>query len=805
MAMKITRRAVFGGLLLPLGPIARSQEPRATTLFVVLEHIPAGLSAAQATQLLDIFLSRGLPVTAALPCTESGLFPVFRAIAERERGLFEIAIEATRPWASERYFQLREAMDQRDCIANTATKNPAVPIISLLDRRTDAGPDPYALRAGGFRMLLRPEASAQGYEALDWGMARLNGGQRARIEDPPETPRSQALYLSFSTALPPAQVLEYARQWAGHLQRAMLARAIFPARPTDHLLQGHPGGSKYIGLVLDYTTPPAPDSPMAVFAAQLRMAGIPFSVLAQSEAITVPEGVEICAYNPALGSHCLAGGAPGRASLAEIFAYRAASPYAWSGPRADGRFHAALQPFGTAGFAETLRDDPLTDRLLLVEENAVTAPVRRAALIGELQQAGWDGKADFYTLNGYMQQTLNPPPPLVRFWSARRRQATAPPRPAIPDRAALLSDARLAWRFIERYTDETTGICAGTVQTGQAETVNTRVALWDVASQMQGIAAAQALGLIAQPDAKARLALLLESLPTVMLAGEALPPALFRADDPASARQEFNACDTGRFLIALDAMVAAGLVAKARAAEVVGQWGLARVTEGQKLLDYKSGRWQDASRSHCTQYARNGYAAWGFTVAQAYSPLDDPQSGDEKIRLLYSAADIGHYGTEPLLLEGLERGFSPESRYLADVLFDAQLAYFEATGKIKCVSETPLDFEPWFAYQGLRVDRSGPDAWVISTPPGTAGTGSPDFARRADIISAKAAYLWAAEYPQAWSGMVLALVREMARVEGLGFSVGIMAETMEAMPGYSDINTNGIILSAIAKILEGFP
>ena len=140
--------------------------------------------------------------------------------------------------------------------------------------------------------------------------------------------------------------------------------------------------------------------------------------------------------------------------------------------------------------------------------------------------------------------------------------------------------------------------------------------------------------------------------------------------------------------------------------------------------------------------------------------------------------------------------------YLSEVLFDAQLSWFEETGQLKCVSEAPLNFAPWFSYQGLRVDRAGAESWDISTISTYSGYQSTDFQKRAALISSKAAFLWAANYPHEHSDRLLKFVREKAKIEGQGFSVGVFSATQKAMKDYSDVNTNGIILAAIAQMLS---
>ena len=818
--MDVSRRTILGGLLVPLTSLPRfafGQDSTAGTLFVVLDQISATLSTELAAKVLEMFFTRGIPIAATLSChdqtpTSDSFIQLFKDVAARERGLFELVLEDGVAARDERYFQLRAAIDLRDCLL--AGTGQAAPIVSILDRSEDRQPDPYALRAAGFRVLLQPVAEEGGFQVIDWGISRLSGFASVNFDADPATAlpplKSQeaahTLFLSLANAgsLAPDVVLAHAEAWADRLQKAMLEEDIFLTRPMDHLLQGNPGASKYVGLVLDFSGDPDPESPIAEFAKRLDQADLPYTRLTDEAG----SGAETCAFAPPETARCQAvetAGAAEQNSLAEIIAIKNADPYFWTGPRADGRFYAGLQPYKGEDFAEMMVEDPLSDNIFLIDSANLGAPVQQEALIDQFLQAKWDGKTTFYTLDSYMEQTLAPDPVVERFWSSRRRQASDPAAPLEPSEAAhaeFMEDAALAWSFIARFTDEKTGICAGTVHADGSEIINQWVALWDVASQMQGILAAREIGLIRVADAQARVALLLENLPTVTLDDHPLPPALFRADNPAVSRKEFNACDTGRFLIALKALVRSGLVTQARAESVFSQWDIASAVRDEQPHDYNASGWANAGNSHCTQYSRNGYMAWGMPVKPAYSALSDPQSGDQHIRLLYTAANIGHFGTEPLLLEGLELSYSPETRYLANVLFDAQLSWFEQTGHYKCASETPLNFAPWFSYQGLRADRSGADSWIISTILNAAAYKTPKFYRRAEMISSKSAFLWAVEYPHSYSSQLLALIREKARLSGLGFSIGLNGSTLDPVQGYSDVNTNGIILTAIAKALR---
>ncbi len=81
-------------------------------------------------------------------------------------------------------------------------------------------------------------------------------------------------------------------------------------------------------------------------------------------------------------------------------------------------------------------------------------------------------------------------------------------------------------------------------------------------------------------------------------------------------------------------------------------------------------------------------------------------------------------GAEPLLLEAVEMGLSEPTALLADVLSFAQQRDHARTGTLYCVSEAPINREPWFSYQGLNV-ASPTERWVVnaasadpaSTPP----------------------------------------------------------------------------------------
>lgn len=842
--MDVTRRKfVISSSMLPLAAFparVAGFEENAKTVFIVLEGIGEALAPALVEQVLNVFFAAGIPVTATLSCTKSqsdrGEFAsLLKKTLAREPGLFELAFDTDLTGGAERYFHLRRAIDLRDCLLGESETNGSgvsPTIVSILNRGPQDLLDPFALRAAGFRIQMRPQLSetkeiesADGsFEVIDWGLARVNGGLVAPIGSHPEQALSalqpinnaQVLYLSFAEAAHTSSpsLLAQCRVWATRLQSAMMIENTFLTRPVDHLLQGNPGASKYVGLVLDLNSTSANQDAMETFAKRLDFSGFPYTTLISNEDAPRPDQSDACIVFSQENSVSLCVYAmeeladlPSPSTSTEIVLKRSDDPYFWNGPRSDGRFYAALKTEGAEHFAELLEEDPLTDVIFSINPSHIETPIQQDALLAQLDQARNDGKAHFYSVSEYVEQTVAPDNVLKRYWSTKRRQESDPADPRLPmsddaEKERLIADAKLAWRFIEKHSHEETGMCAGTVLTGRVNIANQGITLWDVASQLNGIIAAQALGIVAMDDAQERVERILTHLPVVTLDGIALPPSLFNADDAISLRQEFDACDTGRFLIALHRLVESGLVLRERAEEVLGQWDLASAVQDERPFNFVDGGWRDVSVSHCTQYSRNGYIAWGMPVASPFAKLNPDATADDHLRLLYRAALIGQFGTEPLLLEDLEIGVSRETRYMSDVLFDAQLSWFEETGKYKCISETALDFSPWFVYQGLRVDRSGQDEWVVSTISGSAEFQTSRFFDRADIISSKAAYLWAAAYPHTYSASLLELIRKQARIDDLGFSIGVFSNTQQAMKGYSDVNTNGIILTAIAQILH---
>lgn len=785
--------------------------------------------------LLSEFFNRGIPVTLMLdaakmaPGPQNGLNDVIGRFAASEGGLFELAVPLDVMAGQQRYFQMRAAGGLRKTLDANLGAGVARQVVSLVDSTKEGGVDLPAFRSAGFRVLLRPgEEGDFAAEFSGRGQLVLSGGTVLPLaEDPVRVTaaldsllraRRDGL-LSLSLADVDAAGAEATRLVAAaiadRLAAAALAGSLHLTRPADYLLQFGPPHLTEAALLLPSPEPGQQEDIVRTFAAMLQESGIAFSLVSDSRPDWLPdEAGRVERWpGPAGAGFPPQGPQPLAVLLTELVPDHNLPPVSTvlhgeasrSGPtalRADGRLHIAVEDWADLN----ARGWPTCESIAIrITPGDIATPMQRAAVLHKLLAEAEGSQTLFLTHDTLADQLMAPDPVYTRLWSTLHRQVTDPPL-SIPlsraERASLLEDARVAFTFIDRFTDPTTGLAAGTVQDGPARRINRDATFWDIASQIQGIVAAAQLGIIPRDEARDRLALMLDHLPVIPLEGHTLPPAMFDTVRGTIVRRAFDICDTGRFLVALDFAVKSGFLDRQSADALVGSWDLgAAVLEG-KPYNHDGRRWRDVAMSHCTPYIAPGFAKLGLPLISPYPDLSGAGQADGRMSLLYAVARMGSFGTEPLLLQAIERGPTPETAFLADLLFYAQLDWFETTGQLKCVSEIPLNVAPWFTYQGLRVDRLGAEGWTILSGQDATAVQSREPPQGIELLSAKSAYLWRAVHPHPYSNHLLTLIRDKARIEGFGFSVGLYASTLEPMKNYSDLNTNGVILAAIAAMLQ---
>ncbi len=480
-------------------------------------------------------------------------------------------------------------------------------------------------------------------------------------------------------------------------------------------------------------------------------------------------------------------------------------PSAWKGIDAKGRYHqfVALEVTDNRALArmpEAL--NALSDSLVVLHPHALAKPAQRNAVLRALNGFRDDAVTEIIDLPRLIAQSL-PPDPLLPLY--RKTQAFAPalvrraPLPAqeveVMARDAWMQDASTAWRYFEKMTNRNTGLCtaANNFRSPTASRYD-RVTMWDIGSHINALMAAHDLKLISKEDFQRQCTRILGRVTGRIIKGLNLPPEEINVVTGRSTRN-FNASDTCRLLASLANLAKHPMADAALVTKVVKGWDLQGVILDGRLQAISRGAFVPADSSQYAHYSTMGLARWGIAAKSPFAGFDDATMTDQNITFLERLQLLGPVGTEPLLLEALEHGFTAPVDYLIDVLFTAMASEYARTQRVLCPSETPLDRSPWFVYQGYQV---GDDA-----SPWKVGFVEPDKIEATPVdegflaISCKSAYLWAAVLDHPFATLLLDTVRAKAR-DTVGFASCIYVASGEASSDYTDINTNGIILQSIA-------
>ena len=441
------------------------------------------------------------------------------------------------------------------------------------------------------------------------------------------------------------------------------------------------------------------------------------------------------------------------------------------------------------------------DAVIFLHTDAFTFPPDRRALQDRLRGLHTDEGTQFMHLEQFVR-ALVPVGPLP----SRQRKTSAAAlellkkrrRPAAADREELLEDARVAWQYFEKFSDPVTGLCPATVDFAPGGRRHRAVTMWDVGSHINGLVAALQIGLTSQHAFETAIRKILPNIAGRTSKKRHLPQGWIRTDRRKWGNKDFDGSDAGRLLAALDNLRRHSNFGD-QLEELVASWDLQKVIIGGEVHSVVNGELKTSYVSHSAHYSALAFRRWGLAAKSPYEVLSDRSLADGRMALLEAASRIGPFGAEPLLLEAMELGMSRESAYLADVLFAAQLEEFHETGRLICVSEGPIDKSPWFLYQGLQLDA--PErTWAFDTVGQEPEYRTPEFREENLAISCKAAFLWSAYQPHEYSEKLTSFTRSVARTKN-GFASSIYLKNERPTEAYTDLNTNGVILQAIAQRL----
>jgi hypothetical protein len=835
--MQISRRRLLmllgsAGFLSASPRLVTGAEPGARALFVLVEGITPEVPAAHLRSLLEPFAQAFIPVGLGLAPGARGfgadMGQLLRDLFHELPELFEPVADIAGLAATEPYFQMRNASRALDEIE--AALGVRTGIVSVA---TSAPPRPAnldALRAVGLRNVMATTAQAQPLVSLpcDGGALCLQGSVRLSLETGGAT-LGERLRADFGgvgilgvlsaddlAASTPATIFASAEAMVAEIVRAVQRGSAFAVAPREHLAWFVGTQARTVALRLELPPEGDVEAGQAYLAlrAALRDAGIPFSASGRAALLDDDGCLDLgrddvdagwIAARSAAGIAVCAVGAVDEARAHDL---AATGLVLLVEPGEAGATR--LDPNGVLRWPESY--DPMrirggtrgADVVLSLTRDAYRDPAWRASALDALIRLRQDGRATLRSLSS-LASDLVPKDPVFAILRETRRDLrdAGPTAPETADEHdLLLGDARAAWSYVEEWTEPATGLCPATVHRAAGGTYKHQMlTMWDFGSLIHASISAHELGFLTDDTFLARTERLLRALPASSIRAHVLPNELIATDRVGPLSQDFNACDTGRLVGALVDLDRYPL-SRGIARPVLDRWDLDAIILDRRPHSISGGRLVDAFISHCTAYLARNFREIGIDVASPYAVDTGGSETDWQMRLLYAASRLGAYGAEPLLLEAIERGPTREGDLLADVLWTEQERAYARTGLLHCVSEAPLDRAPWFAYAGLRLndDRTRWEVRANSPDPRFA---TDAFQRESLLVNTKGAFLWAAVRPGEHASRLVSHVRTHANLDRGGFAPGVFVQGARRMEGYADINTNGVVLEAVAYILRG--
>lgn len=811
--MNFTRRQVLktgaAGAALALAGPARAQALK--PLLLVFSDLAATVPPGDLAATLAPFVTRIQAFGLVLPDDPDTHQAIFAA-TEPLQGLAELIapVRLTLPKDATPY---DVALSLTDALPAYAPAAQAPRTLTCFARPGAAEVAPRdGARAAGLRTVLiagdgAPTTTVTTSDNVTWTMGTrtlsLSGDPdtwRAQVTEAGETDDAVVLDMTLADT-PPAEIPAAIEHLASLLLDIEETTGLSLVRPKDLALRwsAQDFGQAAL-LLLDETNDPA----MAEFAALLDGMALPYTTVRESAPDADFVGIDTCyaasALAPGAFATCRMTGPATPRTGGTVFLGSAAMGF-----DDGGRFAAPITvDVETPATADALwtafgaTRDSLADQVVRIRLSAVGSAPARTVLATALRDLNEARRVAFLPLEKFAS-TLFPD-----IWLADRLHRidhwrAAEPTRAEDDRDALIEDARTAWSYFSIEASGLTGLSAPTRFTSPDYSTSARdITMWDVASTINAVLSAQELGFIDSDVALARLQKIVAALPTRAVLGMTLPVATVDYAVMRTNNRDFNGCDVGRLLIALK-RAAAWPELTAPIQTVVASWSLADTLTPTGPFNVVNGRIVSGEVSPCSDYALDGYALWGIGPGAPSIAPDRMERFDVRMRTLRRSRNFGPVGAEPVLTREMELGSTATNALFADALISAQADAFDQTGILHALSETPYDRDPWFSYQGILFHA--PPVTIRARPIGPSATRDPAI-DNAVVFSAKAAYLAAATRPTAVTRAGLEQARRTCRDSG-GFVAGTYVATGVPMTGYSDVNTNGIILDAVAFMLRG--
>ncbi len=384
--------------------------------------------------------------------------------------------------------------------------------------------------------------------------------------------------------------------------------------------------------------------------------------------------------------------------------------------------------------------------------------------------------------------------------------ATAVDGPRADDTQLFMEAARTAWTYVEKQYQPATGLVNSVADYPYAT-------VWDIASGLAALYCAEQLDLLAGEEYDRRMRRALRTLRTMKLYDGAAYNKNYstrtgavagRTDRDRRVSQRgygWSVIDLGRLLVWLKIIETNQPQYAADVQAIVRRFAYPRLVKGGYL------RGEDVSpagrkrayqegRIPYEQYAAAGFAAWGHAPDSALSfsrhalPIQVLE-----VPLMADRRGNDHLTSEPLVLLGLELGWTDEARELSSRVLDVQRERHRRTGQVTMVSEDAIPVAPYYFYY-YAVNHHGRQFAVVTQ---FGGLQPPELR----WVSTKAAYAWHALLPGDYTRQAVQAVQAAASASR-GWASGVFERTGNSTGG-QNVNTAAVVLEAALYHLRGRP
>lgn len=377
------------------------------------------------------------------------------------------------------------------------------------------------------------------------------------------------------------------------------------------------------------------------------------------------------------------------------------------------------------------------------------------------------------------------------------------PERRVADDSLYMTAAKAAWTFANRNYIARTGLIRPFDSYGIAT-------MWDIASGMAALYAAAELGLLPREEYDTRMTKALRTLETLQLFEETgfnkeydtqTGQIIGIERTPSTRGFGISATDTGRLLLWLRIIAAGDSAHRAAAERVAGRIATDRFVRDGYLngrqvsrRDGKTRAFQEG-RIGYEQYAAKGFTAWGAHPEKAADVLKNAKPRQLMgVEILADGRGADRLTSEPWMLMGIESGWTPDERQVAERILGVQEARFRATDTLTMVSEDAINIAPDYFFYYTVLSKNGP--WSIDVQRPNVRVSGPRW------ISTKAAFAWHALLPGDYTRMVLDSVFAKARVGGVWGS-GVFDNGRPTVT--PNINTAAVVLESALYRKRGAP